>query len=897
MLCKALVIFSAAFWLCCSSHAQPVDSRATTHFKFREPQHTGYIVEKPQSSPALFKSTLGAQTVKAWPDNGSAQHVEFESRIVIELKPGQRLEVILEERPLVLSRQISQDLFILQAADVWIALRQAEQLAQDARVAACYPVGRRAKEQHGPYAPMPNDPFFRKASQPDGEWQSNLENRDTNGLPLGVDLNVRAAWAVTKGDDILLAIADDGIELDHPDLAERTSNDSHFNFLTSSGDGFPLGRLSYHGTAVAGLAAATDNNKIGVAGVAPGANLASWVIFGSNDNIASEEALMDMFQFKSNVVSVQNHSWGKFGAEQVRMSSIENLAISNAVNLGRGGLGVVIVRSAGNGRLDGNNANDDQYAADPRVITVAAIRADGRVTTYSSPGACILVAAPSGDMNAEANPCMTDIPNLVTTDRQGAAGYNMGLFDSGDYAFGAHGFSGTSAAAPQISGLAALILGANPQLTYRDVQQILIHSSRHYDFSDPALTTNSAGFRVSHNTGFGVPDAGVAVNLARSWPARPPAANVTYTTNARTVIPADGVTLQVEAKDSTDAPGSIVALPGPGLHPDSDIDLLPIVDVGRASGPIAVDLRGKAALIERGGNYFCQKIGFAAEAGAELAVVYNNRDGDNRILMAGVDLTPIPSVFISQNDGQELRRSLENSPETRVGLTFSAATFNFEVKETLLCEFVGLKLNTDHSARGDLRVTLVSPQGTRSVLQHANSDTIPGPKGWTYYSVQHFYESSAGTWTLSVSDEDDNGAGSVLDATLIISGVPITDVDRDGLDDDWEMLHFGTLAFGPQDDPDHDGYSNSREQITGGNPVAPDVQFELTLSLWDEKLARLNWPSNTNTVYRLQVGAEPVAPLSLLTNLPGRPGQTEWIVPYDKIQHQFFRLQALPVTK
>jgi len=67
-----------------------------------------------------------------------------------------------------------------------------------------------------------------------------------------------------------------------------------------------------------------------------------------------------------------------------------------------------------------------------------------------------------------------------------------------------------------LPGLAALILSANTNLTYRDVQQILILSARHFDFADPDVATNGAGLKMSHNLGFGIPDAGVAVNLART---------------------------------------------------------------------------------------------------------------------------------------------------------------------------------------------------------------------------------------------------------------------------------------------------------------------------------------------------------------------------------------------
>jgi len=68
--------------------------------------------------------------------------------------------------------------------------------------------------------------------------------------------------------------------------------------------------------------------------------------------------------------------------------------------------------------------------------------------------------------------------------------------------FNATGFKGTSGSAPQIAGVVALVLGANPNLYVRDVRQILLLSARHFDLADPDLQTNGAGLRVSHNLGF-----------------------------------------------------------------------------------------------------------------------------------------------------------------------------------------------------------------------------------------------------------------------------------------------------------------------------------------------------------------------------------------------------------
>jgi hypothetical protein len=112
-----------------------------------------------------------------------------------------------------------------------------------------------------------------------------------------------------------------------------------------------------------------------------------------------------------------------------------------------------------------------------------------------------------------------------------------------DYTYWSIGFSSTSLAAPQVAGICALILSANPNLTYRDVQQILIHSSRHFDKADPDLHRNGAGYWVSHKQGFGIPDAGEAVRLADAWRNRPAAVRRVYQSDvvAPLAIPDSGL--------------------------------------------------------------------------------------------------------------------------------------------------------------------------------------------------------------------------------------------------------------------------------------------------------------------------------------------------------------------
>ena len=270
----------------------------------------------------------------------------------------------------------------------------------------------------------------------------------------------------------------------------------------------------------------------------------------------------------------------------------------------------------------------------------------------------------------------------------------------------------------------------------------------------------------------------------------------------------------------------------------------------------------------------------------------NHKDADTRLVMGGLDYVPIPAVMISQNDGDALRAYLESAPDARVRLKSDVARYQFKVSETLVCEHVGLRVDSDHSSRGDLRITLISPMGTRSVLQNLNGDTAAGPVNWTFFSTQHFYEGSAGIWTVEITDEDTKGAGSIRSVELIIHGVSIVDSDADGLDDNWELKHFGNLSFGPKDDPDHDGANNAREQVLGTNPMADETAFQVDLSVWDSRLARLSWPGREDTSYQIRLGIDSTAPLSVVTNIPGEYPITEWFVPYKDLDTRFFRLQS-----
>ncbi|MBK9138689.1 MAG: S8 family serine peptidase [Verrucomicrobia bacterium] len=856
----------------------------TALIHFREPAIRAY--EATVTAPAA--RLTGPEDWVSLRRAGTTGSVEFGPRVLLQLAPGTDLEPLLQGSPLTLERAWGRAGFTLRAPDTRLAIQEAARLAAAPGVEVSHPVRRRPIKLHTRYAPQPNDPSFGQA------WH--LEQRaPLTGHPVGTDLNARGAWPLSRGSGVLVAVGDDGVDLPHPDLLERVIGAPHFNFLAGSTNGNHPANSLEHGTAVAGLLAATGDNRQGALGVAPQALLASWVIFGAGGSLADEDQVARMFEYALDQVSVQNHSWGNAGEEQLPLSAVESAAIEAAVTRGRGGKGVVMVRAAGNERTALNDANDDGYANDPRVITVGAVRNNGRATSYSTPGACVLVAAPSGDDSVQLPGGLTNFPSLFTTDRRATLGYNRASTDSGgDYGSGATGFSGTSGSTPQVSGVVALMLAANPELALRDVQQALLLSARQTDSADPAVRTNGAGLRVSHNTGYGVPDAGLAVRLARQWSNRPAPIRVTVTNSLGGSIPDDGLRVLISGGRVPVGLESIPATPSDAPHPDDPIGPLELVDVGQALEPISRDLSGRAALIQRGGNFFVEKIRFAAEAGASFAVIWNNTGGAERVYMNGADIqfSPIPAVFISQNEGQALRDFLGQAAGTWARLQLSTLALTFNVTTALVCEHVRLRVRMNHQRRGDVRITLVSPSGTRSVLHHYNNDTFWPLNEWDFYSVQHFFEPTVGTWRVEFSDERQGVAGRVNRVELELTGVPITDSDADGLDDAWEARWFGSLAAKAAEDPDRDGWNNACEQVLHRDPTKPDDALEVDLSRWNNRLSRLSFPSSPAFQYDVLSMGNLSLPADVLTNLAGRFPETEVFVP-TPMTNRFFHVRQM----
>lgn len=332
---------------------------------------------------------------------------------------------------------------------------------------------------------VPNDGLF--------GYQWHLQN-NTN-----THINITRAWDDYTGRGVVVGMVDDGFDFTHTDLTTNlsTSLDRDYagwdqNAQAETGD--------YHGTMVAGVIAAA-NNGVGTVGVAYNATLAGYRIGFGTSGTADIAAAFTQAKYDADVL---NNSWGytTYFADDIRKSYMGGLfpsLIDLAYN-GRDGLGTSIVFAAGNAGASGDNTNYHNLTNLPVTIAVGALDQAGRPTSFTTPGATVLVSAPG--------------QSIATTDGMGANGAV-----SGDYALG----TGTSFSAPIVSGIIALMLQANPNLGARDVQDILALSAKPTDVSNgtwqrtDAGIVNDGGLNFSHKAGFGLVDATAAVRLAETW--------------------------------------------------------------------------------------------------------------------------------------------------------------------------------------------------------------------------------------------------------------------------------------------------------------------------------------------------------------------------------------------
>lgn len=323
-----------------------------------------------------------------------------------------------------------------------------------------------------------NDPLY------SNQW--GLENTDQNGGTREIDIKLSNARNITTGsNNVIVAVLDQGIELSHPDLNVYSKS-----YDTESGSS-PSQVRGNHGTACAGIIGAKTNNNPEVAGIAPNCPLMSISnsLAGSPD---SRQKRADGFNYAwRNGASVISNSW----SSSVKYEILDN-AISAALTNGRNGLGCVVAFASGN---DNSSVN---YPANsnPDILVVGAMSPCGQ---RKNPGSC------DGENWWGSNYGSTlDVvaPGVLisTTDRTGSAGYSTGDYVSN--------FNGTSSACPHVAGVAALILSVNPNLSQKQVVDIIEKTAQKVGGYNYSTTSGKPNGTWNNEMGYGLINAFAAVS-------------------------------------------------------------------------------------------------------------------------------------------------------------------------------------------------------------------------------------------------------------------------------------------------------------------------------------------------------------------------------------------------
>lgn len=405
--------------------------------------------------------------------------------------------------------------FLFQAASPADALTQVASLRQVPGVTAADPMlGTR-------YQPMG------LSADPLEGLQWHLVNPIASGGDIPIDIGgITNVWSRFRGEGMVIAIVDTGVDYLHPDLAPHYVTRLQHDYADNDRDPFPdVDAPGHpHGTAVAGCAAAVGNNRLGVVGVAYEAQITGLRIL--NGRFVSDANTAACLSHSNSVIHVMNNSWGKgdpFGL--AAFDPLTRAAVHRASREGRGGRGLIHLFSAGNSAQELSDANYG-YSSCIDVISVGAISYIGDRCSYSEQGACLAISAPSGDQFRGD----LGLRGILTTDMTGANGYNPPPTDPGDEEPDVNytrQFNGTSAAAPIASGVVALVLQSNPELRYRDLKEVLMRTAKVVQPADPDWSTNSSGLHHNHQFGAGLINADGAVRLAQDWQLLGPETNVT----------------------------------------------------------------------------------------------------------------------------------------------------------------------------------------------------------------------------------------------------------------------------------------------------------------------------------------------------------------------------------
>lgn len=330
----------------------------------------------------------------------------------------------------------------------------------------------------------------------------------TGGSKDGFDMNVQVAWKRGyTGKGVTVSILDDGIQTNHPDLVLNYDPRASTDINDNDSDPYPQDNGdNKHGTRCAGEVAATAGNSICGVGVAYNASIGGVRMLDGTVNDAVEAKALGL---NPDHVDIFSASWGPEddGKTVDGPGPLARRAFIYGVTNGRRGLGSIFIWASGNGGRHVDSCNCDGYTNSIFTLSISSATQGGYkpwyleecsstlATTYSSGTPTLDKSVATVDMDGRLRP-----DHICTVEH-----------------------TGTSASAPLAAGIAALALEANPNLSWRDLQHLVVLTSRPDPLEkEEGWYVNGVQRKFSHKFGYGLMDAGKMVDLAVDWAGVPP---------------------------------------------------------------------------------------------------------------------------------------------------------------------------------------------------------------------------------------------------------------------------------------------------------------------------------------------------------------------------------------
>nr|CAD2127591.1 unnamed protein product [Meloidogyne enterolobii] len=323
----------------------------------------------------------------------------------------------------------------------------------------------------------------------------------------GFDMNVREAWLMGyAGRNVSISILDDGIQRDHPDLVQNYDPYASTDINDHDADPTPQNNGdNKHGTRCAGEVAAIAGNDVCGVGVAFLSKIGGVRMLDGPVSDSVEAASLNLNQQHIDIYSA---SWGPEddGKTFDGPGNLAQEAFYRGIKQGRGGKGNIFVWASGNGGSRQDSCSADGYTTSIYTLSISSATFDNHKPWY-----------------------LEECPSSIAT-TYSSANINQPAIVTVDVPIGCTKMhTGTSASAPLAAGIIALALEANPSLTWRDMQHIVLRTANPNPLlNNPGWAINGVGRRISNKFGYGLMDAGALVKLARVWQTVPEQHMCTY---------------------------------------------------------------------------------------------------------------------------------------------------------------------------------------------------------------------------------------------------------------------------------------------------------------------------------------------------------------------------------